>query len=201
MALLASGLFVAIALSGLAGLAAAAIPMPKPAWTLFGFEVVVTVSAILGFVYVRTPNPSAPAMGLAWLAGCIAAASALGFLSAQQLGGVSTLPFAAGRVLLAAGIGGIAIVAALGSDRRRWATLFKGVAAGIPVVASLGLLVLPFGQRLLAKVGTGGTLSFVIGTLAFLVLTALAAASVHLIVRSFQSQGFSPNPSEPSKTA
>ena len=89
-------------------------------------------------------------------------------------------------------------MAALGRDRRRWTTLFKGVAAGIPVVIAVGLLVLPAGQRLLDRLGSvGGVLAFIIGTGVFLVLTALAAASAHLVIASFRSPGISGLPASP----
>jgi hypothetical protein len=192
--LAAGGLFALVALSGLAGIAAAAIPMPKSAWTLCGFEVVVTVSAVLGLIFVRSGSRDAAAIGLATLAFCVGAASFLGYFSVQKsLGGVNLAPFLAFRCLTSASLGGLALIAAMRGDLRAWTTLFKGIAVGIPAALGLALFVLPAGKRVLDAVsGLGGFAAFVVGTLAFLAFTASAAAGIHLVIRSFQTAGKTP---------
>jgi hypothetical protein len=188
---MAAGVLLAlVAFSGLAGLVAAAI-LPKPAWTLFGFEVVVTVSAVLGLGFARSGCRDAPAIGLACIGGCIGAASVLGYLSVQGiLGGLSLTPFVAGRCGATLAIGGLALIAAMRGDRRSWTTLFKGGLVGLPALAGAALLILPVGRPVLSAVSNlGGFAAFVIGTVAFLALTASAAAGAHLVIRSFQTAG------------
>jgi hypothetical protein len=193
LALGAGACFALTALTSLAGLGGAALASPKPAWTLFGFEFVVAVSALLGLFFAKGGCRVAPAMGLACLGGTIGAASVLGFFSVQgTLSGVSLLPFLAVRGLIAAALGGLALIAAMQGDRRSWATLIKGVLAGMPALIGIALFILPAGKPVLSAVfGLGGFASFLIGTLGFLLLTASASAAVHLVIQSFQtaSQG------------
>jgi len=186
--LAALGLFALVALSGLAGMAAAAIPMPKSAWTLLGFEFVVTASALLGLYYAKGGCRISPAIGLASLGGCIGAASLMGFLSVQQrLGGVDLTAFVAIRCLLAAAIGGLALIAGMNGDRHSWTTLIKGVLAGIPAALGVAIFALPVGKPILdAFSNLGGFAGFILGTVVFLLLTASASAGVHLVIRSFQ---------------
>lgn len=188
LSLAALALFSLVALSGLAGMVAAAIPMPKSAWTLFGFEFVVTASAVLGFAYAKGGCRVSPAIGLASLGGCIGAASLLGFLSVQQrLGSVDLTAFVAVRCLAAAALGGLALIAGMNGERRSWATLFKGVLAGIPAVVGVAIFALPAGKPILnAFSNLGGFAGFILGTVVFLLLTASASAGVHLVIRSFQ---------------
>lgn len=184
----ALGLFAIVALSGVAGMVAAAIPMPKSAWTLFGFEFVVTVSAVLGLAYARGGCRIAPAIGLGSLGGCIGAASLLGFLSVQQrLGDVNLTPFVAVRCLIALALAGVALIAAMNGARRSWTTLLKGVLAGAPAAVVVAVLALPIGNPIMnAASNLGGFASFFIGTGVFLLFTASASAGVHLVIRSFQ---------------
>ncbi len=183
----AGGLFALLAVSGLGGLLASVALASKPAWTLFGFEAVVTVSAIVGLLYTRSGCRSGSALGLAAVGGTIGAASLLGYLGVQgSLGTLSLMPFVGVRCLAAGGVLGLALIAAMRGNRRSWTTLFKGVVAGIPAAAAVAVFVVPGGKRVLDAVsGLGGFATFIIGTFAFLLATASASAAVHLIVRSF----------------
>lgn len=189
---LASGAcFALLGVSGIVGMVAAALPIPKPAWTLFGFELVVTISSFIGLVFAKSGCRVAPAIGLACLGACIGAASLLGYLSVERaLGGVSLTPFVGLRCLGAAALAGLAVIAALKGDPRSWATLFKGAIVAAPAAAGVAVFALPIGKPILNAVSNlDGFIAFILGTVVFLLLTASASAGIHLMIKSFQIAG------------
>ncbi len=196
-----------LALSALVGLSAVwgavdAVAREPRVWGLFGFEVVTLIAAALG-VFVGLGRPrEAPALGAACVGATFFAAATLGRFSAivtraegtlsesQAVGRLLRDPVFDGRLLAAGAIGAIAVVFALGADRRAWRRLLLGVAMAIPVVAVTGWLLLGSGLNwLLAPAESfGGIVRIVVSVLGGVALAILASVAVHSVITAFESR-------------
>lgn len=180
------------ALSGLTGLSAlvvaalALLQRPSPAWFLAWFELVVVAAGIFGVLVGRGRFREGPAITLLCIAGVVAVGTLLGYLSAgRELMGVSLT-----GLLLARAAGAAVFAAAAGADvllrepRRSVPMLCKGIAAGVPVMI---VLVLAARGSMLSQVSGWHPLAQVaFWLLGFAVFAALACASAHWVIRSFQ---------------
>jgi hypothetical protein len=190
LVLLISGLVALTAL--VVGPASAALPLfvtgARPAWALFGFELVTLAAAILGVLLGQGRFRSGPAIGLACIAGTILVASGLGWQStAHALGGVSLNPLLAFRVAAALVLGLVAAWSALSRHPSSLRTACLGVLLIAPVVGAGGLLATSRGREWAgAAIGSSPAVEFIVASVAFLAATALLAAGVHLVIRAFE---------------
>lgn len=190
--LLALTLGILIAASALicAGLALAPLLSSgqRPAWLLFGFELVVLVAAVIAVLFGRGRFAEAPGMALACVAGTVFLGSAMGWQAAgRQLGGVSLTPFLAGRVAVSLVLGAAAAACVLSRDRQAWRLAALGTLLALPVLGALAAVALPAGRRALENaIGPSVGLQAAVGVGAFLVLGGLLSASVHILVRAFE---------------
>lgn len=142
-----------------------------PVWTMFGFEVVIVVAAVMGLLFAIGHFREAPALTIACVAGCVFVGSFLGYQgSAGVLGGLSLKLWLLGRVGVVVALGGVAVLIVLVRNRKSWAALRRGVALGAaPALVALvfGLASLGYGRTAPAPppgVGTGGAGGQVVAT-------------------------------------
>jgi len=182
-----------IVLSAIA-LAAAALIMPlfspgqRPAWMLFGFEVVVLVAGVLGIFVGRGNFREGPGLALACISGTVIVASGLGWLGAnKQLGNTSLTPVLGVRLFLGAAVGIAGAVCVLSRNPRSWRFAAMGLAFGAPCIAVFGASVIPTGRRFVMGFLTGGgiaqTAAAIVGVIA---LGCFLCASVHYLVLAFE---------------
>lgn len=173
-----------IGLSALAGAAAALLNSPT-AWFLFAFEGIILLSAILGVFVGRGRFAEGPALALACIAGCVAIGSYLGYMgSGRVILGASMKPFLGARAASAAGLAVVAAWIVL-SRRLRIALprLIKGLLVGLPIPVIVWVL-----WAMRARVSAAPDLLRAGGAVVlFVVVTALLSASIHLILRAFES--------------
>jgi hypothetical protein len=161
----------------------------KPAWALFGFELVILVAGIMGVLFGVGRFREAPAMALACISGTIFAAGVLGWASiaasvgeSRTLAGIPLTPLMLFRVLAAAGLALSAAWSVLSRQPGAWRPAILGAALGSPAVL-LGVAFVNPGTR----ETVGNVLGHPAGAVAaFVVLGGLLAASVHLLLRGFE---------------
>lgn len=202
--MLVAALSAAVGLGALAGAVLALSANARPAWALFGFEVVIAVSCVFGVQFGRGRYRDAPGLALACVACSVFVGSVLGYLSLQPpvLGGVVLKPFLAARVLAAALIAGAGAACVLSRHPRSWRLAITGSLLGAPVVAAGAIGVVPSLRGLGAPLaGLGPMAQLGVGVVLFVVLGALLCASAHLIIRAFElgrPENFAPG--QPSRT-
>jgi hypothetical protein len=131
-----------VAVSALAGGAAAIFLPEKPAWTAVGFELVTLISAGLGIVMATDKYRSGPGLALACIAGSILVAAGLGYLaggSKGQAGDASVRLLLASRVLISFAMGLLAASLVLSRRKGQWKLAIHG-AALLVAGPALGLL-------------------------------------------------------------
>ncbi|MFM9994198.1 MAG: hypothetical protein ACKVU4_00185 [Phycisphaerales bacterium] len=187
--LLAAALSVAVACSALAGAVLALTANVRPAWALFGFEVVIAVSCVFGVQFGRGRYRHAPGMALACVAGSVFVGSVLGYMSLRPpaLGGVGLKPFLAARVLVAGLIAGAGAACVLSRHPKSWRLAITGAVLGAPVMAAGAIAVIPALRGLAAPLtGMGPMGQLAAGVGLFVVLGGLLCASAHLLIRAFE---------------
>ncbi|MBL8991189.1 MAG: hypothetical protein JNJ48_06375 [Phycisphaerae bacterium] len=178
-------------LSGLVALSAgvtavlALVQRPGAAWFLAWFEVVVLTAGVIGVLLARGRFRDGPAIALLCIAGCVAAGSFLGYLSAgRTLMGQSLTVYMLARV--AAG-GVFAAAAAADVLLRRPGLsvplLMRGLLAGIPVLVAAAMAVRTSALASINALHPLAQFGVYIG--AFVVLAAMTCASAHWIIRAF----------------
>lgn len=194
----------AVLLSALvAGFAAACAPWlaegQKPAWAMFGFEVVIAFAAVIGVLLSLGKFRDGPALALACVAAAVFTGSVLGFLGAnREIAGYSLRWFLLARVGAAAVLGAGAVACVLVRDRRSLPTLLKAGVLMAPVVAVAAMAVTPAGSRLASPLlEAGAAIRVPVFVLGSLVLCGLFAASVHLGIRAFELGRPTPERHEP----
>lgn len=172
-------------LSCLAGIAAGMANSPKPAWFFVMFEVLGILPSVFAILFALRRIPGSPTMTLACIAGSIFVVAVLGGFSIQwQVAGIGLKVPEAIRILAATLLGISAVSIAIGPDRSNWTTLAWGAvfAVGFAVVVGIAWKVLGPG-------GSGpsmpGGLRLLLVAIAYLLATALLAATVQVIVRAF----------------
>lgn len=187
--LLCGAICVVVGLSALAGLIASPLPNPKPAWGMFIFEPVQLIAAVFGVLFARGRHNESPALALLCVAGVFVLASALAYVAIQRepigkvFGPIMFLRIAGGFALVAT-----AAVLVLNRRPRSWRTFFIGAGLLTPLVLMGGAVAMGVGRSLVQSVfGMGGFGGFVVQLLAFIVVTGLLAAGVHLVIRAFET--------------
>jgi hypothetical protein len=177
----------ALAGAGLAVLLPLMVEGQRTALALFGFEVVVAVSGVIGVLVGLGRMRGAPGMALACIGGTILLGSALGWQGAgRSLAGVSLTPFLGLRMVAAVVLLGAAAATVLGRERRSWRPAAVGGLLGVPVVVSAAAFVHPAGRRMLETLfAESGAVLTGTAVVVVVVLAGLLAASVHLIVGAF----------------
>jgi len=176
--------------SGLVGAAAALANQAggawRPAWFMFGFELVVMLTGVLVWMLGRGRFGS-PAVGLVCAAGCILVASLFGFLgSGKVLWGMNLTPFFGARVVLAVLIAAIAGMLQLDSNPKGRRLLVRG--AGIGAVA-IGLLASAWMMRG-QMAAWSEVLLVVLAMVGFVLVTGMIAASADCLIRAFSPQTY-----------
>jgi|GEM_PF-2102006 len=174
-----------VALSALAGGAAAILLPEKPAWTAVGFELVTLVAAVLGIVMAGNRFREGPALALACIGGTILVSSGLGYLASGasgQAGDAQVRLALAARIALALAISFLGAWNALGRRPLQWKLAVHGGALAIagPV---LGLLHRQTDGNWFTG-PEGGSLGMIGLGLLGLTLIAFAVTSVFAFVRS-----------------
>jgi hypothetical protein len=184
-----------VLLSALCGAVAALAANARPAWGLFGFEVVVGVAAACG-VWMAGGKQGryreGPGLAAACIAGTFLVGSVLGYLSLQPptLAGVGLKPFLAGRVLAAAVVAAAGAWCVLSRHPRSWRLLMIGVLLGAPVLAAAVVAVVPALRGVLAPItGAGAVAQMTAVVGACVVLGALLCASADFVIRAFELGG------------
>lgn len=184
MAKLVFGVCALVAVSALV-VGVLALVQPRASWFMFGFEGVVLVSAVLGALLARGRYPEGPSLGLLSVAGAILVGSAFGYLAGgRTLFGVDVRMLSAGRALAALVLVGTSAWIVLSRAPRVSLPRFsKGAVLALCVLALLAALWK--GRGWIGSLGDVGQLA--VGMGAFVLITGLMAASVHLLVRAFQA--------------
>jgi hypothetical protein len=162
-------------------------------WVLFGFEVIILMSAAFGiWVGWRTAPADVP-LALACLAGSIFVATVLGYLGTnpKTVGPFSLRTFGFGRVVLIGVLGVVSVVVSLGADRQRWGRLVRGILLSLPLLA---LTVVFASGRIRTPLidwigGLPGPAIALVGVVAFILVTILLSSSVHLTIGAFAGAG------------
>jgi hypothetical protein len=191
--LLALALGILVALSALSvAVLAAALPMlspgERPAWMLFGFEVVALVTGVLLALFGRGRFSDGPGLALGTFAGTLLVASAFGWISAgRQLAGVSLTPLLAVRVLVSFLLAAAGSYCILSRNPRSWRTFVNGALCGAPCAVVMGAALTSSGRRMLMSfISGGGIVQTALAILVLVVLGGLFCASVHLIIKAFE---------------
>jgi len=197
----------ALFLSGVGMAAAALYAGPRAVWMLFGFETVVCVAGALAFLFGLGRFQDGQGLAMASVAGTVAAASVLGWLSSgpnQHLvvesvsQPLSLLPWLFGRLAAAALLALIGGVLVLSRDKRSLGLLGRAAATGIPLVLALAAAVIARG-RLAGVVNSMPTWVLAVTVVIVGIAgVALASASVHWLVKAFEmgrTDRGQPNPS------
>lgn len=182
------GLFIAllallVLISAMVGIGAAGLQTPR-VWFMLGFEVAILIASAFGVLIGLGRFAEGPALGLACVAGVIAAGSLLGYLAGQGNLGVDLKPFLLARAMAAAGLAVGAAVAVL--MRRPKLSLPRLSIGAICAVAFLATCAAAWKfSSSLANMGTiGGALVGLLGSVAML---GLLAAAVHLLISAFEA--------------
>lgn len=195
-------LSLVMGLSALAGAGLALAPLlgsdQRPAWILFGFEVVVLAGAVVGVLFGRGRFGEAPGLALACIAGTFAVASILGWQAAgRQLNGISLNPFVAIRVLVALALGTCGAWCVLSRRETAWRSALLGVTLGVPVVLAVAALVIRSWREAIAgHVGSGGAAAAA-AVIGFLFFGGLLSASAHFLIRAFELGRTDEEPAKP----
>ena len=170
-------------------LGAASLREAKPAWALFGFEVVTLLAGVMAVLFGVGKFRESPGLALACIAGTIFVAAGLGWYSVPPVQGVGRVvtgvpvtPFLAARCLIAVGMAAVGAWMVLSRERRAWKPAIIGAVLGAPVAA----VVVGYGYP-----GTRGAVSGllsnpIVAVPAVLLLGGLLAASAHLLIRAFE---------------
>lgn len=163
--------------------------MPRPAWTLFGFQVVTIVAAGLGIVMGFGTFRQGPGLALACIAGTILVAAVLGYISVQppEIAGHRLRPWLVGYVAASAVLGLLGAWCVLSRDPRSLPTLVKGLVLGLPVLMAGAVVLMPAARGLARSLMGGGVVgTIIVSVAAFVILGAFLCASADLIIRSFE---------------
>lgn len=172
--------------------AAGLLPQIKPGeprlLALMGFEIVVTVAAILGVLFGLGRYAAGPAVALACVSGTILLGSALGWLGANRnIAGVTLTPLLALRVLIALALAAAGGLIVLRRAPGSFALLFKGLAALAPLVLAAGAFAHSPTRIAIGNAVTGGTVvTFAIAVFGFLIGGVLLAIGGHCVIRAFE---------------
>jgi hypothetical protein len=184
---------IAISLSALA-LAIAAVTLPllapgeRPAWMLFGFELVVLVTGILVALFGRGRFADGPGLALGTLAGTLVIASAFGWIATgRQVAGVALFPVLAFRLVSAAALAAAGAYCVLSRNPRSWRLFAIGCLCGLPCAAAAVAFLLPAGRRsMLNFISGGGIFQTSVALILLIALGCLLCASGHLIINAFE---------------
>jgi hypothetical protein len=183
-------LSVAMGISALVALSAAAVAVmallqARSSWVMFGFEAVVLVAAVLGVQIGRGRSGDGPSLGLLCVAGTVAVGSAFAYIGGGRiLFGVDIKMLVAARAVAAAMLVGVAACLVLARAPSSARPVFvKGALLGVAMLAVLAGVWKARGW--IGGIGDVGQLA--VGVVVFAVMVALLAASVHLLVKAFDS--------------
>ncbi|MGP1272837.1 MAG: hypothetical protein ACTS22_05845 [Phycisphaerales bacterium] len=190
------------ALSAAAGLVVGLVPslagVQQPLWMFAGFEVVVLVASVFGVLLALGTIRRGWAIAAACIAGAIGVSSILQLVisSNNQLGSVSLMPFAAGRLAVSVVVVAAACLMVL-RTRQAWIRLGSGLVLAAPIAA----IVVPIGARrvgiplpdvasMLANTlgGIGPAASLMLTLLGGLLGIILVSASGHLLITAFDTE-------------
>jgi len=153
----------------------------RPAWFMFGFELVVILAGLLAVLIARGRFGSPP-LGLVCAAGCVLVATLFGYLGAGRiLLGMSLTPLLGFRAVLAAAMVVVAAVVRLGRRSESIRLFRTGVAIGLILVICVGAA-----YALRSRIYAMSDSVLVVGSMiGFVVLTGLIAASADFLIRAF----------------
>jgi hypothetical protein len=163
----------------------------KPALALMGFEIVISVAAVLGIAWgkprAREIPDSGPALGLACIAGTILLASALGWQGANRnLAGHSLTPLLGARTIISLAMLAASAGLVLNRDRRSWRLFALGVALIVPVAGLAAAMVLPAARGAIDRLMSHTFLAFTLATIGFVGCAVLLAVGGHCVIRAFE---------------
>ncbi len=182
------------ALSAIGGVVLAVL---GDAWFLLAFEVVVLLASGMGLMIGLGKLRDAPALGTFCIGGCVLVAAVLseptlmarvlqgGSSAPKTIAGVNMLHWSLARICAGATL--IIISALLVLSRRPAASipfLVRSILFGLPVVATLSVLVAPPVRSTLVALPLAAIVAIVIA--AFFVLGALFSVSAHNLIRAFE---------------
>ncbi len=196
-------LSAAIVLSSLAFGIAVLFVGPKPAWMIFGFEIVSMVAGVMGILLAVGRFQEGQGMTLACVAATTAVAAFLAWLSVpagleingrnEPLNLTNWLFAREGASVL---LGGIAAFAVLSRDRRSLSYLTKSIITGAPVLALAGGAFV--GRHSLGPMLAAMPvwLSMLLACIMGVILVGLLSACGHCLIRAFEMgriEGKQPN--------
>jgi hypothetical protein len=181
----------AVAFSAIGTIAAFLLAGPHPVWFLFGFELVIAITAPMGMLFAMGRFQDGQGLGLACLSGTIAVGSLLGWMGADRHlitshGDISLKFWLAGRLAAAAALGAMGVWLVLSRNQRSWYYLIRAAACGLPLAGLLCVYV--FGRGALGRaVGAiPGWITGTLGAVGAVVAIALISAGVHCLIRAFE---------------
>lgn len=160
-------------------------------WSVFGFEVISACACVIALVMAwRRPSADA-ALGLLCVAGTIGIGSLLGYFGTNPhvVGPFRLAPWLLARVAGAGALTALGVVVALAGHSEAWSRLIKGVLLGLPVIGLAAMMALDrFRSPAMGWISSlPGIVLTLGGIVAFLVITGLLAASVHMTIGAFAS--------------
>ena len=155
-------------------------------WGMFGFEVVIILSAGFALAYAMGKITQAPGLALACIAGSIIVSAGLGLIATSM--GVSEVlrnPIFLARIALAGGFSVLAVVEALGTCARAWNSMIKG---SVLAVGSLGVIGVGLATRSswMASAGVLQVALIIAGILGLILMGAFFCVGVHMVIRAFE---------------
>lgn len=183
-------LCAAVGLSAM-GLVVFAVLQRSSSWVLYTFEVVTLVASILGLLFATRGMRVAPGLSLLCIAGSVAVAAMLTFVSLrgelQLRDGTHAMglrPWLAARMAAALVLATLSAAVVLNRDARAWSQLARAIAAGVPVVVIAGA-----GYWLRGHGGMGSTppwLAAILYMMGAIVAGVSLCAAGHFLIRAFE---------------
>ncbi len=185
-----------------------------PVWFTVGFQTIIALTGLFAVLLARSRATPAPALALVCFAGAIFTGATLGRFSAvlaaaaEPIGTTDALrrlvrdPWFLAQNALAGALGAMALLAALGRDRRAWRKLALGLACAVPVAAAAGWIVGFNGDEvILAPVDSAlGIVRVVVVCLAGIASAILLSISAHLVIGAFAPPPEAPTKPDPRPT-
>lgn len=160
------------------------------AWVLFGFELIGLIAGV--FTLVMGLRGRADALALACLGGTVFVGAILGHMGTNPpaIGGMPLLGWTLARLAMAFGLGALAALMALESDRQAWGRLIKGAVLGVPVAAAFGAMSVGRvrGPIMDAAMGLPPIVQALGAVVVFMAGLILISVSVHLTISAFSGR-------------
>jgi hypothetical protein len=183
----------ALTLSALGTATLSFLVVDKPLWLLFGFEVVIAITGVLGLMFALGRFQEGQGLALACVAGTVAVASFLGIWFVLRRNALAVnMSVRPVEMLLLARLGAAGVLGLIGAwavlkrNSRSWWYLGRAAMAVAPLLAAGAVFALGRAQVSSAASALPGWVSGLIGGILAMVGMVLVCAAVHCVIRAFE---------------